>query len=63
MKRMCLFLFSFLIVSCALTFCSFYPSWVKKEIERVVNDKLKDKNYDHKECEKLAKEIASMVKE
>jgi tctex1 domain-containing protein 2 len=43
----------------SLTLFRFYPSKVRKEIERVVNDKLKDKVYDHREGEKLTKEISS----
>ena len=46
-----------------LIYFRFYPSKVKKVIEKCIVDKMKDKTYDYKECEKMAKDISSNIKE
>ena len=49
--------------SLLLTIFRFYPSKIKKVIEKCITDKMKDKTYDYKESEKLAKEISGNIKE
>ncbi|CAI2380716.1 unnamed protein product [Moneuplotes crassus] len=41
----------------------FYPSKVKEEIKKAIDETMKDKEYNHKEAEKLSIEISNRIRD
>ena len=43
--------------------CRFHPSKVKEKIEQAITEMVKDKEYNHREAEKLAIEVSNKIRD
>ena len=44
-------------------YCRFHPSKVKEKIEQAIVEMVKDKEYNHREAEKLAIEVSNRIRD